>query len=410
MARDEEIFRRLKKQTPIVKRKDIQPLSSRDFDPRRSALDLSADKPAGKRVTAKPAEINVFGTVKRPASQKNVSKRGADLANRYNSARQQRANDLNVFGREEVVKKPEKRAAVREPVKERTKAKTPRHEAQEQLQPPIMPRRPETTARTTPETISYNRGYQNTGSMVRVDQHAIDYVQAEAQNGKMAFRHELKYYINYHDYVLLKNTIKPLLAIDSNAGSDGHYHIRSLYFDDIYETALAEKIAGNDERHKYRIRIYNYSDSVIRFEKKIKRGQFITKKSIALSREDCDSLIAGDCSVLEGRREPLANEIFLQMKNCCLRPRVIVDYWREAYVSPFENVRIAFDKDIKGGLLITDFFNAHAPTMPILDEGIMVLEVKFDRYLPAHIKAVLNNVDGAQRSAISKYVLCRKFD
>ena len=45
----------------------------------------------------------------------------------------------------------------------------------------------------------------------------------------------------------------------------GQYHIRSLYFDDVYETALKDKVAGTDERCKYRVRIYNYNDSVIKF-------------------------------------------------------------------------------------------------------------------------------------------------
>ena len=98
------------------------------------------------------------------------------------------------------------------------------------------------------------------------------------------------------------------------------------------------------------------------------------------------------------------------MKNNALKPRVIVDYWREAFVSPFENVRVTFDKDIKGGLWLTDIFNSQAPTMPVLDQGVMVLEVKFNRYMPEFIKTILNNVNAAQRNAISKYVLCRKFD
>jgi len=227
---------------------------------------------------------------------------------------------------------------------------------------------------------------------------------------ELSFRHELKYYINYHDYVLLKNTLKPLLSLDRNANEDGEYHIRSLYFDDMYETALAEKMAGSDIRRKFRIRIYDFSDDIIKFEKKYKQGEYIGKTSFTVTRDECEALIAGDCRCLEGRSEPLAGEIFLQMKNNLLRPRVIVDYRREAYVSTFENVRITFDKDIKAGLRLADMFNPHAPTMPVLEPGTMVLEVKFNRYLPVFIKAVLNNVNAAQRSAVSKYVLCRKHE
>lgn len=411
--RDEEIFRKLKKETPLAKRKDIQPLSTSDFDRRRS--DLSLDKPTAsvKRVTPKPSELDVFSSApKRAGSPKQGSKRGAALASRYNSARQKEEpqSKLSVFGQEKSSAKSAKPTAKPRglaPVAKETKRSTP-----------VKPTQPEslsifteqTETRRAPQTHHVNREYRPSQPMVHIDQHDSEYLQEQAPSSKLSFRHELKFYINYHEYVLLKNTIKALLSIDRYANGDGHYHIRSLYFDDMYETALKDKVAGTDDRCKYRIRIYNHSDSVIKFEKKIKRGQFISKVSIGLSRDECDSLIAGEYDFLAERPEPLASEIYVQMKNNALRPRVTVDYWREAFVSPFENVRVTFDKDIKGGLWLTDIFNAQAPTMPALDEGMMVLEIKFNRYMPEFIKTVLSNVNAAQRSAISKYVLCRKYD
>lgn len=411
--RDDEIFRKLKKETPLAKRKDIQPLSTSDFDRRRS--DLSLDRPTAsvKRVTPKPSELDVFSSApKRAGSPKQGSKRGAALASRYNSARQKEEpqSNLSVFGQEKSSAKAAKPTA-----KPRGLAPAAKETKRSR---PVKPTQPEslsifteqTETRRAPQTHHVNREYRPSQPMVHIDQHDSEYLQEQAPSGKLSFRHELKFYINYHDYVLLKNTIKALLSIDRNANGNGQYHIRSLYFDDVYETALKDKVAGTDERCKYRIRIYNYSDSVIRFEKKIKRGQFISKVSIGLSRDECDSIIAGEYDFLAERPEPLASEIYVQMRNNALRPRVIVDYWREAFVSPFENVRVTFDKDIKGGLWLTDIFNAQAPTMPALDEGMMVLEIKFNRYMPEFIKTVLSNVNAAQRSAISKYVLCRKFD
>jgi len=409
--RDEEIFKKLKKEKPLLKRKDIQPLSTRDFDRRRSDLSLDRPKTASKRVSPKPSELNVFSAApKRAGSPKQASKRGAALASRYNRARESGESQLSVFGQEDAkAAKTAKKTRSQAPVSKQAKPKKTAA-----VKPPqaegLNIITEQTKSRKTPQVVHADRGYRPAEPMMRVDQHDFDYMQEQASNGKLNFRHELKYYINYRDYVLLKNTIKALLSIDRNANGDDHYHIRSLYFDDVYETALKDKVAGTDERCKYRIRIYNYSDSVIKFEKKIKRGQFISKVSIGLSRDECDSIIAGEYDFLAERPEPLASEIYVQMKNNALKPRVLVDYWREAYVSPFENVRVTFDKDIKGGLWLTDIFNAQAPTMPMLDEGTMVLEVKFNRYMPEFIKTVLNNVNAAQRSAISKYVLCRKFD
>jgi hypothetical protein len=226
----------------------------------------------------------------------------------------------------------------------------------------------------------------------------------------MTLRHELKYYINYRDYILLRSALKALMSPDPNADENNSYHVRSLYFDDIHESALTEKLAGYESRNKYRIRIYNFQDNPIKFEKKYKVGQYVGKDSIDLTRGEYDSIIAGEFEFLKDRDEQLAKELYLEMKTYMLRPRVIVDYMREAYVSPFENCRITFDKDLRGGLTMTDIFDPQAPVMPMFDTGLMVLEVKFNRYLPEFIRRVLNNINAADRCAISKYVICRKYD
>ncbi len=389
MARDEDIFRKLKKQTPIAKRKDIQPLSTQDFSRKSSAVRSASP---GRRAEA--PELSVFSA---SVKTKKADKRGAALASRYNSSRQQPAAELNVFG--ETQDRPVRASVQRQPAKVPAKSKPAARQSLQFAEP-----------ERAPKTCYTERSSNQAAQLTHTDLHDTDYLRDTAAAGQLNFRHELKFYINYHDYVLLRNTIKTLLAVDRNADENGHYHIRSVYFDDVNESALREKIAGTDDRYKYRIRFYNYSDNIIRFEKKIKQGQYISKVSIRLTREESDSLIAGDFSVLEGRPEPLANEIWLQMKNYGLSARVIVDYWREAFVSSIENVRITFDKDLKGGLWLSDVFSPQTPTMPVLDEGMMVLEVKFDRYLPEYIKAILSNVNAAHRSAISKYVLCRKFD
>lgn len=227
---------------------------------------------------------------------------------------------------------------------------------------------------------------------------------------KKVFRHENKYYINYKDHMVLQTALSSVMRLDSNADEYGGYHIRSLYFDDIYETALAEKIAGTDNRCKYRIRIYNYSDGIIKLEKKQKHGKFIKKTSMNLTREECDSIIAGDSSFLLEKPHKLAKEFYLQTRTRLLKPKVVVDYWREAYVYPIEDVRVTFDIDLKGSTMLTDIFDPNMPVLPVFDNGIMVLEVKFNKYLPEAIKCALNSVGAAKRSAISKYVLCRKYD
>jgi len=47
-------------------------------------------------------------------------------------------------------------------------------------------------------------------------------------------------------------------------------------------------------------------------------------------------------------------------------------------------------------------------TVPILDPGTLVLEIKYDVTLPEHIRDIINTTTG-MRSAISKYALCRRY-
>ena len=97
------------------------------------------------------------------------------------------------------------------------------------------------------------------------------------------------------------------------------------------------------------------------------------------------------------------------MRTHLLRPAVIVDYIREAYISDAEEVRITFDKQIRTGLGSHDMFDPSIPTYPIFDDPVEVLEVKFDEFLPSYLQSILSCVT-AQRSAVSKYVLCRRYE
>ena len=89
-------------------------------------------------------------------------------------------------------------------------------------------------------------------------------------------RHELKFYINPVEYQVLSRQLDRVLERDPNGDENNEYHIRSLYFDTIYNDALLDKLDGVKNRDKYRIRIYNFSDKFIRMECKTKVGSLIS--------------------------------------------------------------------------------------------------------------------------------------
>jgi len=225
-----------------------------------------------------------------------------------------------------------------------------------------------------------------------------------AQKILNTFRHEFKYYINYFEYHTLRNRLKAVLKRDKFADENGNYHIRSLYFDDIKNEALFEKQAGVLERNKYRIRIYNLEDNIIKLESKKRVGQFISKTSQIITKKEYNFILNNENFKSEG----LLNRFLLDKQTQILKPKVIVDYVREAYVSDINNIRITFDKELKTGLYKTDIFDKELPMIDVIEEPKMILEIKFDNFLPDFIKNLLQ-IDTNQRYAISKYTICRKF-
>ena len=222
-------------------------------------------------------------------------------------------------------------------------------------------------------------------------------------------RHELKYHITPAELTVLRGVLAPVMQLDPNGNENNEYHIRSLYFDTINDDALEEKIAGVGNRKKYRIRIYNFSDKVIKLECKSKYGDLISKQSVSIPRELAEQLIAGDPDGLQRMRHPLLHDVYREMRTRLLRPAVIVDYVREAYIHQAEEVRISFDKQVRTGLYSVDLFNPQIPTYPVFDDPVEILEVKFDEFLPSYLQSILSGIT-AQRSAVSKYTWCRRYE
>ncbi len=226
------------------------------------------------------------------------------------------------------------------------------------------------------------------------------------QYGSRFLRHELKFLITYNDYYQLKSSLCAILEPDENAAEDG-YTIRSLYFDDIHDSAYVDKESGIGRRRKHRIRIYNNSDSVIKYEIKDKYGDFISKISAPITKSECARMINTNFDFMIDSPHPTLRAGYIDAKCSLLKPRVIVDYEREAYVCESGNVRITFDKDVRAGIDSFDIFDSGVITAPTLDPGTLVLEVKYDDFLPSFIRKELKKVN-KRPMAISKYVLCRK--
>lgn len=226
----------------------------------------------------------------------------------------------------------------------------------------------------------------------------------------MKYRNELKYVISESTFRLLRNRIRNMIPLDSHVGEDGRYIIRSLYFDDYFDSCYFENENGTDPREKYRVRIYNYSDKRISLECKRKENGMTHKTSCRLTRNVVESIITDHnqgLSLMNQVDHPLFRRF---CKELCYEyaPKIIVEYEREPYIYALGNVRVTFDTNIMSSHQVNNFFDPYVAKRPIMPLGRHLMEVKFDEFLPNFIYDALQ-IDCLERTAFSKYYLCRKY-
>lgn len=222
---------------------------------------------------------------------------------------------------------------------------------------------------------------------------------------KQVYRHEYKYRISNASAELLKRRLKAVLRSDKNAGPNGGYLIRSLYFDDMEYTAFNEKIAGVCDRAKYRLRCYNYDDSYIVFEKKERHGIYCRKQSAVVDLDTADAIIACNRAAMYRTKKPLLVEFATRCATSHFKPRVLLDYDRTAFTYPISDVRITLDLNLRSVPFKTDFFDDLCGMYPIYPDGEQLLEVKFNEFLPEFIGDLLADIPKTL-IANSKYTLC----
>lgn len=219
-------------------------------------------------------------------------------------------------------------------------------------------------------------------------------------------RYEIRRIITYADYVDISERLATFLEVDKHSDSNNEYFTRSLYFDDLYASSYIGKINGDNDRKKYRIRAYNLSDETIRFEFKENLNNKIVKKAFPLSRFQYEQLVPGNFDVIRDIDNPLAGEIYGIHNSEGLKPSVIVDYDRTAFVHPLSNTRITFDKHLRTGINSFDLFDKDLYTLHVFPNDSVIMEIKYDSYLPAHISAMISTIVGV-KNATSKFCMCK---
>lgn len=220
------------------------------------------------------------------------------------------------------------------------------------------------------------------------------------------WRHELKFFLSRADYAYARSILCELMCRDKYA-SAGEYPLRNLYFDTIADESVVEKLDGIESRDKYRLRSYGAQYPWVKLERKRKRNDYVNKTSVVLSNDDARALVRGDYSMLLEHDTAGARSLYFDFARQYLRPVVLVDYMREPYTLPYNEIRVTFDTDISisvGGHLA--MFDWGAETRHIQPQEVVIMEVKYNVCLPSWFQDVLS-LESCTRAAIGKYAIAR---
>ena len=219
------------------------------------------------------------------------------------------------------------------------------------------------------------------------------------------YRKELKYIMTEEAYLQIQRMLDAVMEPDCHC-RDGSYMVRSQYFDSFTDQDLYDNLAGVMDKSKIRVRIYSTEDNVAKLEHKCKSDSDGMKYSISLTKEEALLMEQHKYDFLLAREEELALRLYVKLTEQVYFPKTIVEYDRTAYLYPASDVRITFDRNIRGSVNPYGIFEKNPAYVPLLDAGMGVLEIKYNDFLPSALKPLISSIDSAAE-AYSKYSTSR---
>ncbi len=229
-------------------------------------------------------------------------------------------------------------------------------------------------------------------------------------------RYEWKYIIPNHLEEQVLKSVAPFVTIDNYAAKTGDdlYTVRSIYFDTPRLEMFHSKKAHIGHRLKVRIRGYGNGndDSTVFCEIKRKYEGPIVKNRASMTYGQLKHIFDGsdpdEILPLTYRKDDLSR-FFYQIHRKQLQPIINILYERIPFhsrvIDKENNFRLSIDRDWR------------SVAYPSVDElfvdrniveclkGHFVLEVKFNKYCPAWLRAILNEMN-FEKVPASKYVIC----
>ncbi len=220
-------------------------------------------------------------------------------------------------------------------------------------------------------------------------------------------RYELKYRLTYFQYLKMRNAIRPYMIMDpfTRAQETQRYLVRSLYFDTDDYHSFDQKMNGDCDRVKLRLRTYPYGEEYLRYvrvELKVRQGNRAVKKSVFVPIDEYRHFMAN--RHWQSFDHPITNSFERTALKQHMRPKVLVEYDREGYQTRLKSgLRVTFDHSLRAAHA-KDLFPEHSFYRYLYPRRV-VLEIKFKDQLPKWLEALVRQ-QGLKVIANSKYTQC----
>ena len=233
------------------------------------------------------------------------------------------------------------------------------------------------------------------------------------KENQILYRYEFKYILNKKTSDQIEKEAQNFMIYDGHVKKElnNKYFVRSLYFENNFSSNFYEKVDGMKIRRKYRLRTYsNFFDPKVPifFEVKGRILERTYKKRINIKNKYLNLFLSQSQNFnllnLYPNNEMIRNFIFDSFRKN-LKPLILVDYKRRPYINKFGlYFRLTFDTNLLSSKTNNLFSNDKYSSWLECKAGYTILEVKFDRSIPAWFHRIIQCYNLKRRS-ISKFVL-----
>ena len=226
-------------------------------------------------------------------------------------------------------------------------------------------------------------------------------------------RYEFKYILNKRISYQIEEEARNFMVYDGFVHKElnNQYFVRSLYYENIFSSNFYEKVDGMKIRRKYRLRTYGnlYDPNVpIFFEVKGRNLERTYKRRIKVEYNYLNYFLdrSKNFNLLKiyHNKEMIKHFVYDTYKKN-IKPYILIDYIRRPYVNKFGlYFRLTFDNELITTKTNRLFSEKKDLSWLECKAGYTILEVKFDRSIPAWFHRIIQSYNLNRRS-ISKFAI-----